>query len=389
MSKGLKTHVVALVNELNKIRKSGDENGKRNVSFREMLETKFTDSKVEHLLSELGISGSTTLEAAFEKGEEAKLVVAEMIQTAISKGMGQSQSSLSIIGQNRETYITPEIILSPIMTGAIQSSFYDRLIATTENVNSDSPTVPKIEISDAKMEKGTEMSKANRGKVTTGKKKVSFEKTQKALEITYEALRRHTLNFIQIYFEHLGALMASDLNRDLVTVAINGDQADLSESAAVIGIKSLTAGFKYRDVVRGFVRMGLMGQTPDAILASEQMAEEWLDMPEVKNRQTGSAVMNLRLQTPIPADLPIYIAPNMPATQFELINTSTAFAELVEQALMIETDKVINGQFYESVASAYIGFMNILRHGRLLIDTSLEINFGSGANYFPTWFKPL
>lgn len=389
MSKGLKNHVVALVTAANVIRKDGDENGRRNISFREMLETTYPDSKVEELLSEIGISGSTTLEQAFAKGEEAKLVVSEMIVTAISKGMGQSNESLSIITQNRDTYITPEVILSPVMTGAIQAAFYDRLVAVTENVPSDSVTMPKINISDAKMEKGTEMSKANRGTVTTGKKKVSFEKTQRALEISYEALRRQTLNFVQIYFEHLGALMAADLNRDLVTVSLNGDQADGSESAAVIGVKDATVGFTYRDAARAFVRMGLMGQTPDAILASEQMAEEWINMPEVKNRQLGSALMNLRLQTPLPSDLPLFIAPNMPATQFEFINTNVAFAELVEQALMIETDKVINGQFYESVASAYIGFMNILRHARLVIDTSLEINFTTGANYFPAWFKPL
>ncbi|MCW5959272.1 MAG: hypothetical protein KIS76_03865 [Pyrinomonadaceae bacterium] len=389
MSKGLKNRVAALVAEANDIRQNGDENGKRQITFREHLEASCPDAKVEHLLSELDIRGSMRLEDAWAKGTEARLVVSEMILTAIAKGMGQATESLSIITQGRDTYITPEVILTPIQTGAIQSSFYDRLIAAMEDVNSDSVTVPKIEISDAKMEKGTEMSRANRGTVTTGKKKVSFEKTQRALEISYEALRRHSLNFIQIYFEHLGALMSADLNRDLTTVSLNGDQADLSESAAVIGIKSTTEGFKYRDVVRAFVRMGLMGQTPNAILASELMAEEWLDMPEVKNRQTGTALMNLRLQTPIPADLPVYIAPNMPSTQFQLINTNVAFAELVEQALMIETDKVINGQFYESVASAYIGFMNILRHARITIDTSLQINFGTGANYFPSWFKPL
>ncbi len=389
MSKGLKNHVAALVAELNQIRKDGDADGKRQITFRELLETKFPDSKVEDLLGELSISGSTILEDAWTRGTEARFVVAEMIVTAIAKGMGQVPESLSIITQNRDTYMTPEIILTPITAGAIQAAFYDRLVATTETVNSDSVSVPKINISDAKMEKGTEMSKANRGTVTTGKKKVAFEKTQKALEISYESLRRHSLNFIQIYFEHLGALMASDLNRDLVTVSINGDQADGSESAAVIGIKDTTSGFAYRDVVRGFVRMGTMGQTPNAIVASELMAEEWLDMPEVKNRQLGTALLNLRLQTPIPADLPIYIAPNMPETQFELINTSVAFAELVEQALMIETDKVINGQFHEAVASAYIGFMNILRHARLIIDTSLEINFSTGVNYFPSWFKPL
>lgn len=389
MSKGLKNQVVSLVETANNIRQNGDENGKRSITFREVLESQFTDSKVEHLLSELGIYGGTSLEDAWAKGHEARLVIAEMILTAIAKGAGQAQESLSVIGQNRETYVTPEVILSPIMSGAIQAAFYDRLTAVTENVPNDVVTVPKIDISDASMEKGSEFSKANRGKVTAGKKTVAFEKTQKALEISYEALRRHSLNFVQIYFEHLGALMGSDLNRDLVTVSINGDQVDGSESAAVIGIKSLTEGFKYRDVVRGFVRMGLMGQTPNAIVASELMAEAWLDMPEVKNRQLGSPVLNLRLQTPIPADLPVFIAPNMPSTQFELVNTSVAFGQLVEQGLMIETDKVINGQFYESVASAYIGFMNILRHSRLLIDTSLEINFGTGANYFPSWFKAL
>lgn len=382
----LKEQVVALVRELNDIRKKEQ----RKISFREHFEAKFTDQKVENLLDELGISANTRLEDAWEKGEEARMLISEMIVTAISKGMGQGNDSLSIITQNRDTYVTPEIILSPIQTGIVQAAFYDRLIAMTESVNSDSVTLPRIKLPDAKMEKGTEMAKANRGTITSDKKKVSFEKTQRALEISYEAVRRQTIAFVQIYFEYLGMIMASDLNRDLVTVSINGDQADGSESAAVIGIKDTAAGFKYADLVRAFTRMSLMGQTPDAIIASEETANQWLEMPEVKNRQnSGGQILNLRLQTPIPSELAMFIAPNMPTSQIELVNTSTAFAELVEQPLMIETDKFINGQFYESVASAYIGFMNILRHGRLIIDTSLQINFGTGANYFPSWFQPM
>lgn len=389
MSLELKSRVVELVAAANNIRQNGDENGRRSITFREVLEANCPDARVEHLLSELGIYGGTSLEDAWNKGQEAKLLVAEMVLTAIAKGAGQANESLSVIGQQRDTFVTPEVILTPVMTGSVQSAFYDRVIAVTENVPNDTVTVPKVELPDGNMEKGTEYSKANRGKLKAGSKKVSFEKTLKALEISYEALRRHSLNYVQIYFEYLGSLMGSDLNRDLVTVSINGDQTDGSESAAVIGIKSTSAGFKYRDAVRGFVRMGLMGQTPDAIITSELMAEEWFDMPEVKNRQTGSPVLNLRLQTPIPADLPVFIAPNLPSTQFELVNTATAFGQLVEQGLMIETDKFINGQFFETVASAYIGFMNIMRHGRLIIDSSLEINFGTGANYFPSWFKAL
>jgi hypothetical protein len=207
------------------------------------------------------------------------------------------------------------------------------------------------------------------------------------MEISYEALRRHSLSFVQIYFERVGLILGARLNAALVAVSINGDQSDGSESAAVIGVETANT-LKYADIIRASTRMSLVYEPPSALLAGEEMGVKWQANDIVTKRQSGQSLIRTRApQAPVVTDLPIFISPNMPANQIQLISRPTAFVQLVEQPLQFETDRFIREQFQLVVASAYIGFMNFSRRGRLIVDQSKQINFSTGANYFPNWFN--
>jgi hypothetical protein len=60
------------------------------------------------------------------------------------------------------------------------------------------------------------------------------------------------IDLAAIYFEELGTQLGSDLDAELVNIALNGDQADGSASSPVIGVT--TAGtLTYQDLSRAWI----------------------------------------------------------------------------------------------------------------------------------------
>ncbi len=386
---GLKNQVPAILESLNSKRKSGDVAA----NFRSEFRGHIADEKltVAHLFHELGISAATSL-AEIDKRDDTdtetkkaqKSLVKEILTNAVNRGAGASLASAVI--QNPATYQTPEYVVAPVQQGSIDMGFYSELVALNSPAPTNVATVPRIPVqSDMGMDKSSEMAKGNRTRIVTNSKTVQWSKTKKVLEMSDEAIKRHRISLLQIYFEQLGMFIASNLNTDLTAVALSGDQSDLSESSAVIGIATANT-LIYKDLVKAFVRMSRLGLTPTAILASEAMTITLLDMLENKQRQNvGSPLLSFTPKQMLPENLPIYTGPNVPTAQFILIAQGSAFAQETSQALMLETDRDIDAQFDFTVASMETGFWNIRREARLTVDTSLAI---SGAtNDFPSWFN--
>lgn len=363
---------------------------KQDVSLRNYIADNFQDVSIEHLYADNDIDPNKTSLQDLFADEDKKYLAVEVVREGIKRGMGTSQRELiaeareslasggSPITSDRQTYITPETILDPVQRGNVQASFYQDLIIEDVPVTSDTVTMPQIDLSDSEVKERTELATIEAGTVIYGKKVVKIYERARGIKISYEALRRHKLNFVAIYFEHLGRRLGSRLNQDLVTVLTNGDQTDASESAAVIGVTTPNT-LTYADVTRAFIRLSLLGIMPNAIVASEKMANIWLNMSEVKNRQQGTPIINSSLKSMLPTNLDIYVAPNMDANQMMLVDSSQAAVQLTELPLMLETDKIISKKLQESYASTVTGFANVQRDARLIIDISADIattNFG-------------
>ncbi len=357
---------------------------KQDVSLREYIEENYEDVSIEHLYHDNDIDPNRTSLQELFADEDKKYLAVEVVREGIKRGMGTSQRELiaeareslatggNPITTDRQTYITPETILDPVQRGNVQASFYQDLIIDDVPVTSDQVTMPQIDLSDSEMKDRTELSTIETGTVVYGKKVVKLYERARGLKISYEALRRHKLNFVAIYFEHLGRRLGSKLNQDLVTVLVNGDQADSSESAAVIGVTTPNT-LTYADVTRAFIRLSILGIMPNAIVASEKMANIWLNLTEVKNRQQGTPIINSQLKSMIPSDLDVYVAPNMDADHLMLVDASQAAVQLTELPLMLETDKIISKKLQETYASTVTGFANVQRDARLIIDVGEDI----------------
>lgn len=366
---------------------------KRDISLREYMTEEFEDRSVEHLYYDNEIDPRTTTLSDLFANDDKKYLSVEIVRDGIKRGMGtslrekisQARESLATtqggtITTDRSTYITPETILDPVQRGNVQASFYQDLIIEDVPVTSDSATMPQIDLSDSEVKEKTEGSTIETGYVVYGSKKVELKNRGRGLKISYEALRRHTLNFVAIYFEHLGRRLGSRLNQDLVNVLVNGDQADSSESAPVIGVTTVNT-LTYADVTRAFIRLSILGIMPNAIVASEKMANIWLNLPEVKNRQVGTPIINSQLKSMIPSDLDVYVAPNMDADHLMLVDSSQAAVQLTELPLLLETDKIISKQLQETYATTVTGFANVQRDGRMIIDVGEDFNVLNFSTY--------
>ncbi|KAK0039545.1 phage major capsid protein [Biomphalaria pfeifferi] len=366
---------------------------KRDISLRDYMTEEFEDRSVEHLYFDNDIDPRTTTLSDLFANDDKKYLSVEIVRDGIKRGMGtslrekisQARESLATtqggtITTDRSTYITPETILDPVQRGNVQASFYQDLIIEDVPVTSDSATMPQIDLSDSEVKEKTEGSTIETGYVVYGSKKVELKTRGRGLKISYEALRRHTLNFVAIYFEHLGRRLGSRLNQDLVNVLVNGDQTDGSESAPVIGVTTVNT-LTYADVTRAFIRLSILGIMPNAIVASEKMANIWLNLPEVKNRQVGTPIINSQLKSMIPSDLDVYVAPNMDADHLMLVDSSQAAVQLTELPLLLETDKIISKQLQETYATTVTGFANVQRDGRMIIDVGEDFNVLNFSTY--------
>lgn len=389
MSYGLNNKIKEIVLQMQTRRKKGE-----NVSLRSFMAETYPDAAIGHLYGENGIEPNrTTVEDLMNDTENGAYLMVEIAREGILRGMGKSQREQLAAIRRQLTQlaaittdpnfrsITPEQFLDPIRVGQAEASFYQDLIIQEVPVDNLKPRVPKLDLTNSKPRKTREGAKIELGTVSYGEKEVTVYEYALGIEFTYNALRYNKINLVPLYFEDLGLRMGAMKNDDLTEISLNGDQADGSESSAVIGVE--TAGtLAWTDIVRVFNRMKRMGRIVTAVLASEEMAGVWENLSEVKNRSVGSPLLANR-RSSIPQNLDVFIGGGMTANQIQFIAPSSAFVQLTAQGVMLETDKIISKRLEEAYVSEAVGFMNFQRTGRLTVDKSLAYS----SNGFPTWFN--
>jgi hypothetical protein len=372
----------------------------RNITLRQHMQEEF-NLEVEHLYAELGIDPqTTTVQELYGMKNDVKHLMPEIITDGMRRGMGiaqreslqamreglVSQSPILSEGAGGQRWITPEVFQDPVMRGAVQSVFYPDLVVREVMIAQPQTTLPHFDLSDASMQDSEEGATIGEGSVTYGSKDVKVKTRTQGIKMTYDAIRFNTLDLASIFFMDVGRLLGNKLNSDCVNVIINGDQADLSEQAAVIGVKDTGAGFQYFDILRVWVRLSLLGRQSTSIIGNELTALDYLELPEVKNKQfTGSPLLRTTLKTPLPTDQDLYVSTKVPANQLVFQDSSLTIVQLTAQPLMVESDKIISKRIAETVASIMTGFANLQRNSRVVLDKSQAY---AGGYVFPAWMSP-
>ncbi|CAN5335651.1 hypothetical protein BH10ACI2_BH10ACI2_21090 [soil metagenome] len=388
MSYGLKGKVREMVLTLNAIRDPGPTTIGRDISLRELVAENYQKPggeplSVNHLFAELGINEHLTTVNEVMQDEDTRYLMAELIREGVRRGMGLAQRDQLAAMKKRamasfgpvtgeyaggQRFVSPEVYLDSVNRGAVQGTFYPDLIIREIPVAQPQAIVPRIDLSDAALADSNEAATIEEGSITYGTKTVSITKKARGIKITDEAVMFSSLSLLQIFMEDFGRLFGNTLNGLAVDCIVNGEQADLSEAATVVGVENTTNGITWLDLTRVAIRLGLIGQVGTQIIANETTGLNFLNLAEVKNRYLGSPLLGTQLKTPMTMPEELFVSSHVGANKIVIQDPSSSIVQLTAMPLKVETDRIVAKQINGTFMSIYTGFAKIQRKASVVLD---------------------
>lgn len=267
-------------------------------------------------------------------------------------------------------WLIPEIIRDAIRLGLRDAPIWPNITATEQTISQKTVTMPYINMSDATPRKVGEAETIPLGTVSYGDKSVSTFKIGRGIKISYEIKQYVSLDVISIFFQDFGVKLGQALDTLAIDTIMNGDQADGSESAPVLGV-TVANTKTYKDFLRVWIRASRMGRRMNTIIGGEDSALETLDMDEFKLREAGTTRHSLDLKTPVPRDASYFIHGNVPEDTEILVDSRYALIKFNVIPLLIESEKIVSNQTEAFYASMTLGFGKIFTDSAVMIDKSL------------------
>lgn len=265
-------------------------------------------------------------------------------------------------------WLVPEIIRAAILTGVREAPFYPNVIASDQPISGLSAIMPMINMSDATPARVNEAETIPLGSVSFGQKSVTLFKMGKGFKITDEVKNYVSLDVMSIFLRDFGIQLGYALDTLAMDVLINGNQADGSESAPVLGVADTAQGIQYKDLLKIWIRASRLGRRFTTMIGSEEEALHILDLPEFKIRMAGTTQATLNLHTPVPNSADFYIHPSVPSPSVLLVDPSAALIKLTARQLMLESERIVSNQTEAIYASLTTGFSKMFLDAALLID---------------------
>tara|TARA_R110000772_G_scaffold156551_1_gene267687 strand:- start:614 stop:1729 length:1116 start_codon:yes stop_codon:yes gene_type:complete len=311
-----------------------------------------------------------------------------------SLGVNPSVDSISNIftvdDTNDLNWLVPEIYAAAMKLGLRRSPMWPSLIAAEQSISQTSIKMPIIQKADSDPRYVNEAETIAKGTITFDEKEVSIKKIGRGIEIPYEVTNYVSLDVVSLFFEDMGNQLGLALDVLAIDTLINGEQANGSESAPVVGVN--VANTKtYRDLLRIWVRMARLGRKATTIIGGEDAALDTLDLAEFKSNNFGGVgaagvptSTALDFKTPIPAKSNYWVHGNVPANQEIILDPAAALIKFNAQPLMIESEKVVSNQTNAFYATLTTGFAKLFTDSAVIMDKSLLFS----GNGFPAQMDP-
>lgn len=286
-------------------------------------------------------------------------------------------SSLMNMPQFQEEFrwLIPEVIREAIRLGLRKNPAYPNLIASEINVDQPKVTMPYVNMSDSMVTRIGETESIPVGTTTFGQKTVTLNKLATGLKLSDEVLAYVPLNILSIFLQDVGVNLNIGLDTAMAEVLINGDQADGSEAAPIIGVANPANGITYDDdLLRAWIRLSRLGKGPTSMVSNEDAAINILKLPEFKTRDKWVERDTIQLQTPVPQTTNYFVHGAMPTgNKVVLVDPSAALIKLNSMALQVESERIASRQLNGTYVSLTTGFANLFRDARLIIDGAQDI----------------
>lgn len=331
-----------------------------------------------------------------DKDNPQDALLSEVVQEKFGIGLEELYHSLGI-DPNIDTienimtmpdedvrWLIPEIIRDSIRLGLRDQTIWGAITATEQEIGQKSVTMPYINMSDATPRKVGEAETIPFGEISYGQKTVSTFKVGRGIKLSYEVKNFVSLDVISIFFQDFGIRLGQALDSLAIDVLTNGDQADGSESAPIIGV-STPNDKEYKDFLRIWIRAARMGRNFTTIIGGEAAALETLDLTEFKTRTAGTTDHNLDLKTPVPRNASYYIHGNIGENQEILLDPRFALIKFNVIPLMIESEKIVSNQTEAFYATLTTGFGKIFKDSALILDSSKQFPASGNTYGFPAF----
>lgn len=277
-------------------------------------------------------------------------------------------------------WLVPEIIRDALRLGLRKSPIWADFIVSEQTVANPKVTIPHLNMSEAMPRYVGEAETIPKGTISYGSKDFTIKKMGRGISIPYEVQDYVTIDVMAIFLQDFGVKLNHALDSLLIDVLINGEQADGSESALVMGVATADT-LAYKDLLRIWVRMSRIGRSPFGMIGGEDMAMDTLDLAEFKTRYTGTPDKQLDLRTRIPERQAFYIHGAVPTDQAIIVDRASAVIKYNAKPLMVESERIVSNQTMSTYASLTTGFGILYTDGRVILDKSLEIDSpGAGDN---------
>ncbi len=262
----------------------------------------------------------------------------------------------------------PEFINREIQAGMLMSKIQLQvadIIATTSEIDSGVYDAAFLDVGqDFHMKPIGEGAKFPVLTIETATKPVALRKFGLKLKETYEHRRRIKANVFAVYLRLVGQYLQLDMVEDAVGVVINGNSGN-SNPAAVDSVSTLN----YDNLVDFFLRFD--AYEANLLVAPIAGIGSILKLSEFKDPLVGWDFQKTgNLVTPMGMRMRKH---NSTALTSKLLGVDTRFS--VEQvnergSYLVETDKIIDGQWNEIVISTVTGFSKIIADSARVWDYS-------------------
>lgn len=273
----------------------------------------------------------------------------------------------------------PEFIARTLIKSMADFPLYNYLVAGRTPIDSNVYKAAYLDLDEAKNKKATEMRRVVEAtdlptaKLTLGKKAVEIYKYGRAIEISYEALRRMSIDMFRLHINRIGLDAASNKVEEILDVIKDGDGNN--NAAESIKMKSLdsTATKLTRDAWIKFL-LGFYPNGANTVIANTdgllQILEVLYPKVEVAGKMDELLSSGLNVKTNLPQNLigntTLLYSPHIEKIggkeAIYAIDRNNCISELVEIGSTInEADRFIKNQTELLTISENSGFMKMFK----------------------------
>ena len=343
-------HIESTVKAAEAIRSHKDS--PRDISFPEIVKEKFNVT-LEGFLDEIGINPGV-----------------------------DSIQNLVTVPELNVRWIIPEVFREALTLGYRAAPIYPNIIAAEEQMKGLNQVMPNINMSDAAPKYVGEGETIPLGEISYGSKQFRIYKIGRGIKITDEVVSYASLNVVSIFLRDFGVKLGHATDVLAIDCLINGEQADGSESAPVIGTAT-GSSLTYKDLLVIWVRLGRMGRIPGSLLGGEAIAIDTLDLTEFKTPVMGTPRENLVFKSPVPASTDFFVHGNIPTNQEIILDKTASVIKFNGWPLKVESERIVSNQTEASYVSLQTGFAKLFRDASVIIDRSKAFS----SYGFPSWME--